>query len=222
MLIFSDKYGWETAAAYGTDPVASDSEDEKRIKHACKEAKATKDEKAKFKNLKQKQNFQSKSPLQSTTGLTKAVVSLPCTPTLTEGYSVGVVESRAISPRLVNPQYQEILDPDSSEVISHTHLFDDKPKPDFQGDEISSFVNLDFSSVFNDSVDFSTGKHSDDLEYSDDLESFGSIKHENSFVRQTEVTVSSQQTLQVIHSLMLRVDYRKGFLSGKRLGQEIG
>ena len=62
VLILSDKYGWETAAAYGTDPVASDSKDEKRIKHACKEAKATKDEKAKLKNLKQKQNSQSKKP----------------------------------------------------------------------------------------------------------------------------------------------------------------
>ena len=62
VLILSDKYGWETAAAYGTDPVASDSEDEKRIKHARKEAKAIKDEKAKLKNLKQKQNFQSKKP----------------------------------------------------------------------------------------------------------------------------------------------------------------
>ena len=57
VLILSDKYGWETAAAYGTDPVASDSEDEKRIKRARKEAKATKDEKAKLKNLKQKQKL---------------------------------------------------------------------------------------------------------------------------------------------------------------------
>ena len=39
----------KTAAAYGTDPVASDSEDEKRIKLASKEAKATKHEKAKLK-----------------------------------------------------------------------------------------------------------------------------------------------------------------------------
>ena len=113
--------------------------------------------------------------MQPTTGSTKAVVSHPCTPTLTEGYSVGVVESRAISPRLVNPQYHKILDPDNSEIIFQTHLLDDKPKPDCQSDETSSFVNLDFSSVFNDSVDFNTGK------YSDDLESFGSIKHENSF-----------------------------------------
>ena len=93
---------------------------------------------------------------------TKAVVSLPWIPTLMEGYSVGVVESWAISSRLVHPQYQEILNPDNSEVISQTHLFDDKPKPDCQGDETSSSVNLDFSSVFNDSVDFNTGKYSDD------------------------------------------------------------
>ena len=39
----------QTAAAYGTDPVASDSEDEKRIKRARKEAKATKHEKVKLK-----------------------------------------------------------------------------------------------------------------------------------------------------------------------------
>ena len=67
------------------------------------------------------------------------------------------------------------MDPDNSEVISQAHLFDDKPKPDRRGDETSWFVNFDFSSVFNDSVDFNTGK------YSDDSESFGSIKHDNSF-----------------------------------------
>ena len=75
VLILSDKYGWEIAVAYGTDPVASDSEDEKTI---------------------------------NTTGSSKAAVSDPCTPILTEGCSVGVAESRAISPRLANPQYQEI------------------------------------------------------------------------------------------------------------------
>ena len=39
----------QTAATYGTDPVASNSEDEKRIKHARKEVKATKHKKAKLK-----------------------------------------------------------------------------------------------------------------------------------------------------------------------------
>ena len=58
--ILSDKYGWETGTAYGTDLVASDSEDEKRIKHARKEAKATKNENLKLKNLNQKPNFKSK------------------------------------------------------------------------------------------------------------------------------------------------------------------
>ena len=67
------------------------------------------------------------------------------------------------------------MDTDNLEVIFQTHLFDDKPKSDCQGDETSLFVNLDFSSVFNDSVDFNTDK------YSDDSESFGSVKHKNSF-----------------------------------------
>ena len=49
VLILSDKFGWETAASNGTDPVTSDSEDEKKIKHARKEAKATKHEKPKLK-----------------------------------------------------------------------------------------------------------------------------------------------------------------------------
>ena len=39
----------QTAAVCGADPVASGSEDEKRIKRARKEAKATKHEKAKLK-----------------------------------------------------------------------------------------------------------------------------------------------------------------------------
>ena len=61
------------------------------------------------------------------------------------------------------------------EVISQTHPTDNKPKPDCHSDETGSFVNVDFSSVFDDSVDFNTEL------YSDDLESFGSSKHEDSF-----------------------------------------
>ena len=67
------------------------------------------------------------------------------------------------------------MDPDNSEVISQAHLFDDKPRPDCQSDVASSFVNLDFSSVFNVSLDFNTGKYPANVEY------FGSIKHENCF-----------------------------------------
>ena len=52
--VLTDKYGWETAMCYGTDPVASDSEDEKRIKRARKEAKVAREEKLKSKNLRLK------------------------------------------------------------------------------------------------------------------------------------------------------------------------
>ena len=51
VLVLTDKYGWETAMCYGTDPVASDREDEKRIKRARKEAKVAREEKSKSKNL---------------------------------------------------------------------------------------------------------------------------------------------------------------------------
>ena len=51
VLALTDKYGWETAMCYSTDPVASDSEDEKRIKRARKKAKVAREEKSKSKNL---------------------------------------------------------------------------------------------------------------------------------------------------------------------------
>ena len=34
VLVLTNKYDWETAMCYGTDPGASDSQDEKRIKRA--------------------------------------------------------------------------------------------------------------------------------------------------------------------------------------------
>ena len=45
VLVLTDKYGWETAMCYGINPVASDSEDEKRIKRTRKEAKVAREEK---------------------------------------------------------------------------------------------------------------------------------------------------------------------------------
>ena len=45
ILTVTDCYGWETAQAYLADPIASDSEDEKKLKRARKEAKANKEEK---------------------------------------------------------------------------------------------------------------------------------------------------------------------------------
>ena len=64
----------------------------------------------------------------------------------------------AILLRLANPQCQEILDPDNSEVISQAHLFDDKLKPDVMK-VVCLLVGLWF--CFNDSVDFYTGRYSD-------------------------------------------------------------
>ena len=54
ILMVMDHYGWETAQAYLTDPIASDEEDEKRLKKACKEVKATKLEKQKLSGAKPK------------------------------------------------------------------------------------------------------------------------------------------------------------------------
>ena len=52
ILTVTDHYGWETALAYLTDPIASDEEDEKRLKKARKEAIAAKLEKQKLANGK--------------------------------------------------------------------------------------------------------------------------------------------------------------------------
>lgn len=43
----AEKFGWETVDCYVDEPLASDSEDEKRIRRAVKEGKALKDEKKK-------------------------------------------------------------------------------------------------------------------------------------------------------------------------------
>ena len=47
-LMLADRYGWDTAVAYQINPLASDSEDERRIKRAVKEAKSLQDEKVKI------------------------------------------------------------------------------------------------------------------------------------------------------------------------------
>ena len=45
--MLADRYGWDTAVAYQANPLASDSEDERRIKCAIKEAKNLQNEKIK-------------------------------------------------------------------------------------------------------------------------------------------------------------------------------
>ena len=47
-LMLADRYGWDTAVAYQANPLASDSEEERRIKRAVKEAKSLQDEKVKI------------------------------------------------------------------------------------------------------------------------------------------------------------------------------
>lgn len=43
-LLLADKYGWDTVECYTAEPLASDSEDEKRIKRALKENKSLRSE----------------------------------------------------------------------------------------------------------------------------------------------------------------------------------
>jgi hypothetical protein len=45
-ILLAEKYGWDTVHCYTAEPLASDSEDEKRIKRAIKESKQLKNEKA--------------------------------------------------------------------------------------------------------------------------------------------------------------------------------
>ena len=67
VLVLTDKYGWETATCYCTDPVASDSQDKKRIKRARKKAKVAKEDESKSKNLQLKlaATARSKQPFRS-------------------------------------------------------------------------------------------------------------------------------------------------------------
>ena len=53
-ICIAEKYGWDTVECYTTDPIASDSDDEKKIKKAVKECKLLWEEKRKAKLLKSK------------------------------------------------------------------------------------------------------------------------------------------------------------------------
>ena len=46
-ILLAEKYGWDTVACYTADPLASDSDDEKKIRKAVKESKQLRDEKRK-------------------------------------------------------------------------------------------------------------------------------------------------------------------------------
>ena len=62
ILTVTDCYGWEIAQAYLADPIASDSEDEKKLKKARKEVKANKEEKRRAVKSKRRENPSSKRP----------------------------------------------------------------------------------------------------------------------------------------------------------------
>ena len=48
-ICIAEKYGWDTVECYSMDPIASDSDDEYKIKKAVKESKLLRDEKRKTK-----------------------------------------------------------------------------------------------------------------------------------------------------------------------------
>ena len=54
ILMLSDKHGWECAEAYSLNPLADNSDDEKKIKKALKEAKSVKEEKLKAQRVSRK------------------------------------------------------------------------------------------------------------------------------------------------------------------------
>ena len=79
LLVISDKYGWETGVAYTSDPIAENSDDERRIKKARKEAKLVKEEK---KNNKRARDHQFKKRHFS---VTETPVSHQCLTILPKG-----------------------------------------------------------------------------------------------------------------------------------------
>ena len=53
-ILLAEKYGWDTVACYTAEPLATDSDDEKRIRKAVKESKQMRDEKKRSATAKQK------------------------------------------------------------------------------------------------------------------------------------------------------------------------
>ena len=53
-ILLAEKYGWDTMACYTAEPLATDSDDKKRIRKAVKESKQLRDEKKRSATAKQK------------------------------------------------------------------------------------------------------------------------------------------------------------------------
>ena len=52
-ILLTEKYGWDTVACYTAEPLATDSDDEKRIRKAVTESKQLRDKKKKSATAKQ-------------------------------------------------------------------------------------------------------------------------------------------------------------------------
>ena len=85
-ICIAKKYGWDDIECYTTDPIASDSDDDKKIKKAVKECKLLRKEKCKAKLLKSRERVErcvilEKPPSSSMAGkvLTVSVMCDSCT-----------------------------------------------------------------------------------------------------------------------------------------------
>lgn len=67
-ICIAERYGWDTIECYTTDPITSDSDDQKKTKKAVKECKLLREEKHKVKSLK------SKWPVPMQCGVERCVV----------------------------------------------------------------------------------------------------------------------------------------------------
>ena len=84
-ILLAEKCGWDTVKCYTAEPLASDSEDEKKIKKAVKESKALKNEKRASSSrpmirkpaISQRQGSTWGSPTSRPTGLDNLVLRPP-------------------------------------------------------------------------------------------------------------------------------------------------
>ena len=115
LLVISHKYGWETGVAYTLDPIAENSDDERRIKKARKEAKLLKEEK---KNNRARDHQFRKYHFS----LTKTPVSHPCLTILPKVSAIGV-GGPGTTPGSAEPLFlhtgQALYQPHNDSLVSH-------------------------------------------------------------------------------------------------------
>ena len=155
LLVISGKYGWETEVAYTLDPVAENSDDERRIKEARKEAKLLKEEKKK--HQKSKRPSVQKAPFLGN----RNPSFHPCLTILPKGSAIGVGDP-GTTPGPAEPQFphtgQALHQPHNNSLVFHEE-FNFVLKREEHFSNLDNFVDLQnnvFSqnhnlSVFNDS-----------------------------------------------------------------------